>query len=393
VFKNLFGIARVWLTGNVSTISRIYFKPISSEGNFDEATVNFDIVNDEIAFPPNGTSGVTMSSYTGQSYTVVFNPRLTLTSTPIAIDFILPPVTFSAGVKIGFYTGNYEAAPARMSTGAITIERGKITNLGTLDFTTVFAGSNIYWDAGHLTFTDENLQDEFGVTNNNSQYYQGVMFKLGSLIGIDPSASWNTTGTLLYMPDLTTPSSNWSAVTPDPDTGHPGWSGTAFTDVPYEHTVAGSSNYLYENNLGNSFTGYIGDICKFITTTTRCPAGNWRMPTATEFYYSEISNSRTNYTRSPATGGFSAVTGTADGKYQITSGYILNILPSQPFFPASGYWSGGTFVSPGVKGYYLTSSIQSAGSINMLYLDDTFMFMGPSVASIYATPVRCVRDN
>jgi hypothetical protein len=125
-----------------------------------------------------------------------------------------------------------------------------------------WAWSNIYWDdalndgAGALTF-DKTLVDL------SHQYYQGVLFKWGSLVGVSPVGS--KTDARIYIPD---------------DISLKTWDGTKtlssstwgnFESIP--RTDTGSSptydeNYLYGHY---DYGSYRGDICSYLTD------GVWHM--------------------------------------------------------------------------------------------------------------------
>jgi uncharacterized protein (TIGR02145 family) len=154
----------------------------------------------------------------------------------------------------------------------------------------MWAGSNIYWDSAtnRLTFaapgTDAN------------QYYQGVYFCWGSLVGISPVGAFATgtngnsaTGTPIYVPPVSGGPINWTQT-------NVATAKTAYT-YPWNLTPSygsnGYDNIPYVNNndghLGTTAPTYNpgefkGDICRYLTGQSGIPAGNWVMPTYDDFY-------------------------------------------------------------------------------------------------------------
>jgi hypothetical protein len=137
-----------------------------------------------------------------------------------------------------------------------------------------WAYSNIYWDqtlnegAGALTF-DRTLVDV------EHQYYNGVLFKWGSLVGISPvgapvvnnSTPVDMTQILTYTPlsgggwDATKTAASWG-----------GWESISYQQAQ-SSTYASDENFLYD--LGVNLGAYTGDICNYIHPY-------WRIPNATE---------------------------------------------------------------------------------------------------------------
>lgn len=205
-----------------------------------------------------------------------------------------------------------------------------------------WAGSNIYYDQtlGRLTF------DDVGVTDH--QYYNGVVFKWGSLWGISPNGSYSTntsSGTRLYPPEGGT------------TTG-----GYAYGDIPFISDATNISDnrdraYLYEVTDGNSGKG---DICRWLTKKGYAPAGKkWRMPTSREF-----------------NGDYSLQTGDAANNAYGTSLVERGVNKTGAAFFPSSYWrncsssvqsnttNDGSYywtASPGVTNSYLMSFTPNLG--------------------------------
>ncbi|GAB6124269.1 hypothetical protein JCM30204_54190 [Dysgonomonas termitidis] len=225
-----------------------------------------------------------------------------------------------------------------------------------------WAGSNIYYDQtlGHLTF------DDVGVTDH--MYYNGVIFKWGSLYGISPIQNY-TVLTKRYPPDGGTTT------------------GGSYDDIPFisDATNVPSNRdraYLYEVTDGNSGKG---DICRWLTKKGYAPAGKkWRMPTSREF-----------------DGSYTYQTGTF-GNHEYGTGAVrsgVSKTGTAAFFPMSHYrhCTGALQESASTgNGYYWTASPGGTNAYLMKYSNKfAGIFNG---ADIYhetegrcrAHPVRCV---
>jgi hypothetical protein len=142
---------------------------------------------------------------------------------------------------------------------------------------TRWAGSNIYWDKEKkcLTF------DPAGTTTH--QYYQGVFFKWGSLVGISPALTNESTGwsddVMVYVPtyDPATPTT------------------TTWASGKASETIAGYRGYesilpatpsdelgSYNDYIPNDWSHNTGDICQFLGKTNPALKG-YRMPRDDEF--------------------------------------------------------------------------------------------------------------
>lgn len=246
---------------------------------------------------------------------------------------------------------------------------------------TGWAGSNIYWDGGKLTF------DDVGVTTH--QNYQGVFFQWGSLWGIDPSGSHGSAWT------------NSNKVYKTGDSGYSEVQSVGWTSVPRVNDATILSNppsgkserdraYLYEVTDG---TRCIGDICKYLTDRAggTLYGSKWRMPTSNEFEsagsYSRSGTSWSNVTSTDAAGRYEnpakpgySKTATSPGTYPTA------------FFPASGYRSGGdplNFV--GLAGLYW-SGTPSGSSGRYLLFKSGEVNATLIVNRMNAFSVRCVRE-
>jgi hypothetical protein len=160
------------------------------------------------------------------------------------------------------------------------------------------AGSNVYWvtdddpsspeTEGYLTFAPAGTVSR--------QYYQGVFFKWGSLVGISPAQdilgdnAFYPEQTPIYVPILD-PGKNykpgrWIKTTVAEAFGN----GATYADIPYVDRKSTSSDaansYLTDDYTGNDVSGGYepsarkGDICKYLTGLPHTPDGVWRMPTS-----------------------------------------------------------------------------------------------------------------
>ncbi|MDR1884063.1 MAG: hypothetical protein LBR26_14985 [Prevotella sp.] len=264
-----------------------------------------------------------------------------------------------------------------------------------------WAGSNIYWDptarngAGALTFADTPTNPP-GITSAPTipETYQGVFFKWGSLIGVDPSYvnTYKPTGNVAWNGDCRVFVPTWNSSTPtdsywsdvatstvfvttdgDDDTGAPVSPATlaAWENIPYvsagSFTNVTTSAYLTldadpDLSIGAAVTtpsgsgGHIpnpgvtvpvekmkGDICRYLSQTGDAPGSpqvRWRLPRAEEFgtdasEYSTITGwtDWSNIYNSTTVNSFA-------GMYQPKAGYrkTSNVRANYPpWFPTNGY--------------------------------------------------------
>jgi hypothetical protein len=273
-----------------------------------------------------------------------------------------------------------------------------------------WAGSNVYWDPtlnnnqGSLTFVPHG--------DRTKEMYQGVFFKWGSLMGMDPSEYngnivWNSSNNILYVPtyNSTTPaSSTWAATT-----------GKDWDDIPYVTPTSGSAStdkLEAESNAAN-YALWKGDICRYLSESdeggTGVVSGRYRMATGNELRYGDKSSSsatieydETNWQNATTIVGYwtwiagSGSTSSTDATGQFIlsgggnySGYAV--------FPASGdrsqLYGPGNLQSVGISGYCWSSSTNSIGDeayVLCLYYDYISM---SAVSPMYGCPVRCLLDE
>jgi hypothetical protein len=223
-----------------------------------------------------------------------------------------------------------------------------------------FAKSNIYWDGGanKLTF------DQTG-TVSGSEYYQGVFFRWGSLVGVSPlggTSSSDRDNVTVYLP---TGGGNWDGTKTAKTSGF-----NRLIDTPYFSTTPpGGEHYLYSQG----FTASTGDICSYLTN------GVWRMPRRVEFSNMDVSA----VTSGTATGINAAGTGT------VTSGKTA----ASAFFPFSGSrgTNGDLESMLNVDGYYWSSTPASASEAGFLRVTSSYIGATGSFARSSFYSVRCIK--
>ena len=244
----------------------------------------------------------------------------------------------------------------------------------------IWAGSNIYWDGSKLTFDTETT------TANNQK--QGVCFQWGSLVGISLNSSYKTYTPIFNSANPTT--STWSS-------GATSWGNFYITDSgsPYGQTSA------YLNDAAqNEDVDYIakkGDICKYLSKTGAV-SGNWRMPTAKEFnpeiyggggWYGSGNTIWTPF------GSFGIESGNVQGTTQFSSGGIYTVNGSSSRFPASGYryvGENGALYNVGQNGLYWSSSASNATEGFSLLFSNGSVIPAYSGSRQDGFVVRCVQN-
>jgi hypothetical protein len=269
-----------------------------------------------------------------------------------------------------------------------------------------WAGSNIYWNGSKLTF------DAHGT--RTKEMYQGVFFRWGSLVGIDPSykggVAWNTnssTGNVLYTPtyNSTTPtSSTWSS-----------GKGKTWSDANIPYT---DDDFGYDPSVDcfalpatADYANKKGDICRYLSRTGAGPAG-YRMPTNWELYFgsNDFSAPTIGYDNSSWAGStlaghwtrIGAVEDWVDGSGSATKSDGTLVLTTggnysdYTTFPASGFRGSGVNAgelgSVGGSGRYWSSSAEEGNYAQPLCLDAS----GLSAIVFQRTtayPVRCIRQE
>jgi hypothetical protein len=139
---------------------------------------------------------------------------------------------------------------------------------------TGFAGSNIYWDAAtqRLTFKPAGYKGD-------ENYYQGVYFRWGSLVGISATSETYSSAIAIYVPDYNSgapESSAWRKSTPAAEGKWGGiWAtgGTTYVTPSVVGTQPSQNTYLMDpaQNTDAMYNDHLGDICQYIGKTTTDP--------------------------------------------------------------------------------------------------------------------------
>jgi hypothetical protein len=231
-----------------------------------------------------------------------------------------------------------------------------------------FAGSNIYWNGSQLTF------DLHGNTAN--QYYQGVHFRYGSLIGVSAAkGSFINNSTPVYKPGV----------------GQTIWA--SWETVPYTVGAIGADN----------ITAGTGDICRYLGTLYPSALAGYRLPNISEFggAVGEETWHNLNPTTMPVHGGWvkginpwtgtNHDAGSVDGKSNLSSyGYAKNLTMNELCFPTSGYrWYEAD-----------TNSTDAVASAGFYWSNSTHVFdfdgsrtMTRIMPSTFGFSVRCVKND
>jgi hypothetical protein len=235
-----------------------------------------------------------------------------------------------------------------------------------------WAWSNIYWDAtlndgdGAMTF-DRTLVDL------SHQYYHGIFFKWGSLVGRWAPQASGLDASYLYIPnDVVT--KTWVGPKNISETI---WA--SFTDIPYNGDyVSTTGSYLYQHP---NYSSYLGDICSYIDD-------DWRLPNILEMTVTtpEMGAIATDY--SWVSG--SVASSNLDGTGMITSGGEHRGSSGFVFFPAPGgvmtYLTGSPTTE--VNNSYCFWHL-SGNSLNPQYYN---VFMISDFAPRFTTySVRCIK--
>jgi hypothetical protein len=279
-----------------------------------------------------------------------------------------------------------------------------------------WAASNVYWEqslnggTGSLTFVPHGDPCE-----NGEEMYQGVFFRWGGLMGIDPSGAessgWNSSK-FLYIPGYnsgTPESSTWEAKTGQTltyDPAHP----------PSLHTVIIPSEYLYQNidyfavYPTTNYSSYRGDICRYLSESadgTKVVKGKYRMPTYNELFYGNNDGNvagaiGVNWSSTTPTAGYwTKISGSwapststsAAGKHVLTVGANYSGYAK---FPAAGWFEqrSGYLLNMGYDGWYGSGSpYNSVNSANCLHFNASAFGSHTAANRNVGRSVRCLLDE
>jgi hypothetical protein len=381
----------------------------------------------KVTSDPNAIITYFLSNGTGSSET--FNFTLVNNSS----NYYIPSATFTFFSPTGEFQEVSKTVRLQASTAPYT---PSTTHKG-------WAGSNIYWNGTKLTFADTpSPPPSYTANPTTPETYQGVFFKWGSLIGLDPSyssmgsTSWGNS-CKVYVPTWnsgnnpfwTVKNASAQAVTTDgnDDTGAAVSPATFATwgNIPYvsdgNTTDSPALPYLTKDadtNLADGTQvlkpstngGHIpqpgvavpvekmkGDICRYLTQTGDAPGSpkvRWRMPYANEFSGATSDYATNSYRNNWGNATGSTVNSPA-GIYESLAGYRKTnsvIANYQPWFSAGGdRLTSGELAYIGFRGYLWESS---PGNSNAYYLDlggDRVYAVNPT-SRLYSFPVRCVKE-
>ncbi|MDR0542994.1 MAG: fibrobacter succinogenes major paralogous domain-containing protein [Dysgonamonadaceae bacterium] len=271
-----------------------------------------------------------------------------------------------------------------------------------------FAGSNIYWDGSKLTFKPNNY---VGPEN----YYQGVFFRWGSLVGIAPVGEFGSS-VRFYVPQYNSGSS-------------PGWSMSvnsySWTNVPYykypivdSGSAVATTPYLSHDSINDTWhwNSLQGDICRYISENGYGPGGRYRLPALREFagLNATLSDAFITYNWGASaeamgwyrgSGNFHdlSVTGSTNdvtgGRFDMRDGNTagLPLYHNILAFPASGYryTDDGALQSVGASGYYWSGSRSFANENtngNRFFFESASIVFGSGWPRTFGFSVRCIKD-
>jgi hypothetical protein len=259
------------------------------------------------------TSATFETNYAG--VLTVLNGSLSPNATPAAQAFSLAGTHSVSSDATGAVSSDYRLVYAGEKTSVKVKLSGTITGtLGTATFNNLtptftgalvpgnsyvlrvrigkglaWAGSNVYWEEN--LFPDRPEGQRGGLTfvphgDRTREMYQGVFFRFGSLVGIDPSQyngsiHWSPSGNAFYVPHYDPDDEQSSWWEEEDDVSKKDWTDS---NPPTLNTPIPSSYYGDNIDYFASYSDYenqLGDICRYLSATGAAPAG-YRMPTASE---------------------------------------------------------------------------------------------------------------
>ncbi|MDR0892686.1 MAG: hypothetical protein LBN24_08730 [Mediterranea sp.] len=327
--------------------------------NVGMGTADAVAFDDGSVTPEAGTTrgSITPSDFSAASNITTF--PYTASSTP---TYLLPQtdgVNFACQVVIN---GRTTAVDYSKSNILSSLSAGNSYTLQLTISAHSFAYSNIFWDGvglnfyvaeGQLVNPDHVGKDGYNLTGNEGaevQRYQGVFFRWGSLVAIDPSSnSTDLTAVKAYAPD------------PNDGTYHE-------TTVDLSSASTGPYCFADRGNLAgediNSLLSYapdptqVGDVCSQINAA-------WRIPKKADFKTDEFIVGGTSQLS------FSGTT-LDNGKYELPENgdYSINIVYNKyVYLPGDGYRSStGSLSGIGMYGrYWLDDGADQASTSSWVY--------------------------
>jgi hypothetical protein len=394
-------------TGKVITgvdASKITLGPLAVAGTMDPKTGDVPVPTSTSAMSFTwSSSALNATMITSEPLTVL--PRLASSASPLTLSIARDAIALDGVSK-------QEAATITLPHVALAAGKSYTLTL-TPKMERKFlrwAGSNIYWDGSKLTFKEHGVH-----CDNGEEMYQGVFFRWGSLVGIDPCKSSSTTNwhssNTLYSPvyngnDPT--NSTWDPLTDQT------WSET-YPASSYSSGANGGPDADFfatynPNNYSNS--NKEGDICRYLSHTG-VVSGKYRMPTAYELRYGSNNSSTPTVVfeastfsgTTPVVGYWTTVAGSTwtnlagetdpTGKYVLPSGGNYSGYAQ---FPAAGCRSNGgavdTYRYVGTVGYYWSSSDSKESSGSAYRMSFSNSSLGAGYTNGWETgSVRCLLDE
>ncbi|MDR1882229.1 MAG: hypothetical protein LBR26_05530, partial [Prevotella sp.] len=241
-----------------------------------------------------------------------------------------------------------------------------------------WADSNVYWDGTKLTFN--------GAGNRN---YQGVLFKWGSLVGMDPITAWGT-NVNVYVYNFNN-SNKWEQLKVSA-AGYASWTTIPYFDTP--NSIPADRAQAYLTAIGHNPANRKGDICRFLTDLGHAPeydkGTRWRMPTSNEFG-GNTDYSGWNSEGSSTTLNVSGTGAIAQGRTKIKHNGVDIPVALQPRFPASGLRESDNGAIRTSGGYYWSSSPANANGYD-IDIYDNGTYAPDNSTRTFGQSVRCVRE-
>ncbi|MDR1883351.1 MAG: fimbrillin family protein [Prevotella sp.] len=291
-----------------------------------------------------------------------------------------------------------------------------------------------YWAASNIYFQPDDGEGgsattgvlTFAESGTDKQNYQGVFFKWGSLIGVDPVTVGDiNANTYLFIPDDDTPGKYHKVKASEVSTALnidnfrtavAGWTGgvTASTDwplIPYvadaiaDPTPVAWRDFDALEGFSNSanYAAFKGDICRYLSAnrygynTIAILETTWKMPVSQMFGDDTVYGTNYTWTAGNSTSSSNIDGALASDFHYATYSYARGIAPE---FPASGarslYGDGygnefpGYLLHVGSHGRYQSSSPTvhmyslnfSSGTLTPAYID----------GRLNSLSVRCLRE-
>jgi hypothetical protein len=257
---------------------------------------------------------------------------------------------------------------------------------------TIWAGSNIYWDGSQLTFKPVHYVGE-------ANYYQGVYFRWGSMVGMGAANGVLDGNMPVYYP---TSANTWSSGS---DTlminAFGDYDQEIYTTFPvpvlYEHFPAilsspqnrGRDIAYITDSVAYDYTYYFGDICQRIDP-------DYRMPMSIEL--GPATGNHVSWNGTNPISGWTPISFTAQTSSNVTGRQALSggLSYGGRIFPASGqrhHMSIPRFIVDGLgeEVLYWNSSVISSSFVGCVRATSTWIWFDYSDNSINFYPIRCVK--